>query len=264
MAAGGFLAGRIVGFMLLRIVLVGIAPWLHFRLEKCWSRAGLTTCQTRFGVYAFPLGNALNIQGMRLVVGIALGPVAVSVFATLRTLSRVGFQLVQSVSSMIEPELGLAFGKGDKSLFRQIIRRSCQIALWSTLAACLILLLAGEKTSWCLDSWPNLDGLAPLCMAVLATVINALWSTMLMAAYATNRHGWIGHSLCVYIRCWSASLAYVGAQASGLPGVGVAVALAEMGWQPTWSGRTFASVVIHGPQWLWTMIAGHLFFLCIV
>ena len=229
MAAGGFLAGRIVGFMLLRIVLVGIAPWLHFGWKSADREQVLRLVRPALASMAFPIGNALNIQGMRLVVGIALGPVAVTVFTTLRTLSRVGFQLVQSVSNMIEPELGLAFGKGDMTLFRQIIRRSCQVAWWSALAACLILLLAGEKLlgvwtrgqismNWLLYVW-----------LLLATIINALWSTMLMAAYATNRHGWIALVYAFIYGAGALSLAYVGAHAAGLPGVGVAVVLAEVG-----------------------------------
>ncbi len=64
---------------------------------------------------------------------------------------------------------------------------------------------------------------------LLATLVNALWSTMLMAAYATNRHGWIALVYAFVYGIGALSLAYIGAQAVGLPGVGVAVVLAEAG-----------------------------------
>lgn len=228
-AAWGFLAGRVVGFVLLRIVLIGIAPWLHFGWRRARRKQVLRLIQPAVASMAFPLGNALNIQGMRLVVGIALGPVAVTVFATLRTLSRVGFQLVQSVSHIIEPELGLAFGKGNNSLFRQIIRRSCQVAWWGALVACVVLSLAGETL---LEAWSRGEVAMdwPLYASLLlATVVNALWFTALMAAYATNRHGRIASVYAFVYGVGALVLAYIGTQAAGLTGVGVAVVLAEAG-----------------------------------
>jgi O-antigen/teichoic acid export membrane protein len=228
-AGWGFLSGRVAGFVLLRIFLKGIAPSLHFGWRRAHRKQILRLIQPAVASMAFPLGNALNIQGLRLVVGIALGPVAVTVFATLRTLSRIGFQLVQSVSHIIEPELGLAFGKGDSGLFRQIIRRSCQVAWWGALVACVILWLAGETL---LEVWSRgeiaMDW--PLYASLLlATVANALWFTALMAAYATNRHGRIALVYAFVYGVGALVLAYVGTQVAGLTGVGVAVVLAEAG-----------------------------------
>ena len=42
--------------------------------------------------FALQVGNALNLQGMLLVVGHVLGPVAVVIFSTARTVSRVAVQ----------------------------------------------------------------------------------------------------------------------------------------------------------------------------
>jgi O-antigen/teichoic acid export membrane protein len=73
---------------------------------------------------AFPLGNALNIQGIRLVVGLALGPAAVAVFAPLRTLSNLALQPRAVINRLMEPEMALAFGAGDPSLFRRLFTQS--------------------------------------------------------------------------------------------------------------------------------------------
>jgi O-antigen/teichoic acid export membrane protein len=226
-AASGLLAGRIIGLVLMRVALLRVAPWLHYG----WSVARQEHVKRLFGPaiasVAFPLGNALNIQGMRLVVGVSLGPVMVAVFSTLLTLSRVGLQVTHSVSRLIEPELGLAFGRGDRGSFRLIIRRSCQVTWWGGLVICLTLWLTGEEL---LGVWTH-DQIAmewPLfAFLLVAVALNAFWYAALGAAYATNRYGRIALGYILVYGIGALILAYLSMQFISLAGAGAALALVE-------------------------------------
>ena len=63
---------------------------------------------------------------MTVVVGAALGPIAVVIFSTARTLTRFAYQMVDMITDSIWPELSTAFGAGNGLLARNIHRCACQ------------------------------------------------------------------------------------------------------------------------------------------
>jgi O-antigen/teichoic acid export membrane protein len=137
---------------------------------------------------AFPIGEALNIQGMRLLVGLMLGPTAVTVFSTIRTLCRSAMKPTLIVARLIEPELALAFGGGRHDLIQKLFTQSSQVALWSALPVCLLLWIFGVSL---LTLWTHgqieMDSSLYILLLV-ASAANSLWCTALMVPFATNRH----------------------------------------------------------------------------
>jgi O-antigen/teichoic acid export membrane protein len=218
----------VAGLVLMRFALLRSAPWLRYG----WGSASFGDLRrlapAAFASIAFPLGTALNNQGMRLVVGAVLGPVAVVVFNTLRTLSRVGTQVLQSVNRVAEPELGLAFGAGDQPLFRTLFRRSCQVALWGCMSVCVLLWLAGGPL---LEVWAQ--GKVAMnrwlyALLLSTAVVNAFWYTALMVPFATNRHIRIAGMYAAVYGGAVFALAYGGAKLWEIEGVGMAVLLGEL------------------------------------
>jgi O-antigen/teichoic acid export membrane protein len=137
---------------------------------------------------AFPIGNSLSISGPQLALNDALGPFAVVVFSTARTVSRGALQMVQMVNSTFEPELTLSFGAGKIDLTRTLHRRACQLAL-----IVAVVIVAGVMTvgPYFLHAWtgghvPPSRGL--LAILLLVVVIFALWSTSSTLMTATNQH----------------------------------------------------------------------------
>jgi O-antigen/teichoic acid export membrane protein len=227
-AACSLLGSHLAGLVLMRFTLLHTASWLQYG----WGSASFGEIRrlapAACASMAFPLGNALNIQGMRLVVGAVLGPTAVVQFSTLRTLSRMGLQVLQSVNRVVQPELGLAFGAGDQVMFRALFRRSCQAALWGCLAVCVLLWLAGDSL---LEIWARGKvtmnwGLYALLLSTAA--VNAFWYAALTVPYATNRHISVA---AMYVAVYGGAvfgLAYGGAKLWGLEGVGMALLVGEV------------------------------------
>ncbi len=96
--AVAFLSVLGAGTLVMGWLMVGKSPWLNYgwRHARLGSVRRLLSPAVAF--LAFPAGNALSIQGMVLVIGISLGPVAVATFSTMRTLTRFAFQIIDRFS----------------------------------------------------------------------------------------------------------------------------------------------------------------------
>lgn len=238
-AASGYLGGRIGGLFLMRLGLYRATPWLRFG----WRVATLSEVRhlaaPAFASLAFPLGNALNIQGMRLIVGLVLGPPAVVVFSTLRTLTRLATQPSSIINRLIEPEMASAYGGNRHDVFRRLFNHSCQVALWVSAASCIALGAAGERL---LGIWTHgkvaMDW-ALYTLLLLGAAANAVWYTALMAAYATNRHVRVALVYSVVYGGGAFGFAYILAKFSGLAGVGSALLLSEIAMAPYVLLKTF-------------------------
>jgi O-antigen/teichoic acid export membrane protein len=249
-AASSYLGGRILGLILMRLGLYRATPWLRYGWHVATLGEVKRIVGPAFTSLAFPLGSALNIQGMRLVVGVVLGPPAVVVFSTLRTLTRVAMKPSSIINRLIEPEMALAYGGNRQDVFRRLFNHSSQVALWVSAASCLVMGITGEKL---LGIWTHgkvaMDW--PLyTLLLLSAAANAVWYTALMAAYATNRHVRVALVYSFVYGIAAFGLAYILAEYSGLAGVGLALLLSEIAMAPYVLLKTFQLTEESGGSWL--------------
>ena len=94
------------------------SPWICYGIGHANLASIRRLSSPAFAFMAFPVGNAISLQGLTVVVAMVLGPVAVVTFSTMRTLSRVGFQVLNAIARTLWPELSKAFGAGDINLAR--------------------------------------------------------------------------------------------------------------------------------------------------
>jgi O-antigen/teichoic acid export membrane protein len=226
-AATALLAGRVVGLVAMRAILWRVSPeivfgWRHARRETIQRLAA-----PAFGFAIFPVGNALSLQGMLILVGAVLGPPAVVVFATMRTLTRFGLQLVGTVTRTFHAEISAAHGKNNYELQRRLFHFVCQAALCASVATALVLAVFG---SWFLALWTDdavvMDRtLFGLLLAVMVT--HCMWQASLLLAYATNRHlriavAYIGVSVVALLS------AFLAINVAGLSGTAAVLLVGEL------------------------------------
>ena len=94
LVASTYLAVRAVGCVLLTLLVRRKSPWLRYGTTHANLASIRRLLSPAFAFMAFPIGNALSLQGLTVVIAMVLGPVAVVAFSTMRTLSRVGFQIL--------------------------------------------------------------------------------------------------------------------------------------------------------------------------
>ncbi len=226
-AAGAWLVGRVAGTIGMRLVLRRANPDVTFG----WSHARMATvarlARPAFASLAFPLGGALNVQGVVIVIGASFSPAAVAVFATLRAMTRFGIQLVSALNAAVAPEISAAFGADNTERMRKLHNHACQAALWVSGAFAIGLVLFG---AWLVELWTGGAvhmrwDIFGLLLAVL--VVNGLWLASLMLVYATNRHIRVA-VVYVAVNLGALAGAYVLGQMFGLAGVAGSLLAAEV------------------------------------
>lgn len=208
-AAGVFMGVRALATAVFALLVVRRHPWLRY------GRAAASVAELRrllrpaLANMAIPLAQALNIQGMVVAVGAVLGPLAVVVFSTLRTLTRLAMQMVMIVANATEPELASAHGAGNRQLLRELFVHALRGGLWLALLTAAGLALFGGHV---LELWTHgrvaMDG-ALFGWLLASAVASVLWLGGLTVLKAANRH-------------LRAAVVYVFASAAA---VGLAVAL---------------------------------------
>lgn len=187
-AALGSFIGQCTGYLAMLVVFRRAVPSIRYGAENA-SLAEIKALWTpSVANLAFPLTDALNTQGVRLVVGLSLGPVALAVFSTTRTLCRMALQPVMSIARTVEPELSLAYGAGHSAQARDLFLRSSHAGFWLSVALSLVVAIVGP---FFYQLWAGhaleLDRLA-LCFMLIASVVNVLWGIALTVSCSVNRH----------------------------------------------------------------------------
>ena len=217
-----------IGATLLLCILVRRdIPWISFG----WTHASVAEirrlARPAMAFLGFPLGNALNIQGTLMAVGYALGPGAVVVFGTARTVSRIALQIIQMVNNTVWPELSIAFGAGNFDLVRTLHRRACQLALFISSAVVITVAIFGPTFlhHWTVGKVPPSNALVDLLLAVV--VVYSLWSTSSTLVAAINRHERLALLYSVATGL-TVLVTYVAARHWGLYGAAASLLLSEL------------------------------------
>jgi O-antigen/teichoic acid export membrane protein len=187
-AALGFLSGWTVAYAGARMALKAKVPDVVYGFASVkWSEIKRLSAPSAANI-AFPIGEALNIQGMRLLIGVMFGPLTLAGFSATRTLCRTALQPVLSVARAIEPEISLTHGSGNTLRIKTLVVNAtvAAILLALTLAALLALVAPWVFKKWTLSnlpfSWPL------FLLLATAGFLNAAWSVAMSAIAATNRH----------------------------------------------------------------------------
>jgi O-antigen/teichoic acid export membrane protein len=187
-AASTYLVVRIFGIFGYALLLRRKSPWLTLgfkwaRLHRVRELAG-----PALGFMALPLGYAISLQGSNLMIGFLKGPLAVAAFSTLRTMTRLNFQLMTVVAWAVWPELSAAFGEGNIPLARMLHRRTYQAGVVLSL---LIGTLLWHFGPYIYRSWIRNDiRFDATCFHILlgVTFANSLWFISSVVPMSTNVH----------------------------------------------------------------------------
>lgn len=215
------------GHLLLCLVLRRRSPWIVWGIKHA-SRASVRQMLRPASAFmAFPLGNALSIQGMLLIVGIVLGPLAVTVFSTTRTLTRVGFMILETIRQSIWPEMSAAFGAENWAYARKLHGKACQVSVLLCAAAVLFLAIFGRRI-YVIWTHRSVTFSPSLFYTLLAVVIaDSLWSASSVTSLACNAHqaiaaAYLGGTVI------SLALAYISMTRLGLLGPALALLIIDI------------------------------------
>jgi O-antigen/teichoic acid export membrane protein len=169
-----------------------IAPWLftpYFPADRTLVKRLI---KPSLGFLAFPLGNALALQGPILILGSLFGGSAAAVFSAMRTLSRLPLQITNAFNSSVWPEMSRAYGAGDFNMLRNLHRKSWGATFGLIVVVGGVMALMGP---WIAHVWLSktkvFDGQVFYSL-VAVTVISAIWNANSVVLAATNSHMRLG------------------------------------------------------------------------
>lgn len=203
-----------------RLLLVRV-PFARFRLDAA------RMLKPSLFYMAFPLGNAINNQGLILVVGTAYGPLYVTMFATLRTLMRTAEQATGIVQLIAQPEASYLAQQTDTDPLRKIHRLSAFLNILIGTTAALGILVLGQ---WFLKIWTlgkvelNVPLFVLLCLSVW---IRSLWYASAAVLSGLNRHT-IMATVFVIFSIILVAVAYWGSGHFGIWWIGVAIVAGDI------------------------------------
>lgn len=195
-----------VGFAALRLVMRRDVPWLRYGIGS-FSRPVLRKLASPALAYlGLPIGNALALQGMILVVSAELGAAAVVVLTVVRTVATGIRQCINVINHAVWPELSRAIAAEETPLARRLHVGSLRAAILTAGGVSVVLAVVGRPLIHVWTSKAVLPSSAFLQLMLLTTLMDAAWLTSLIVLASVNRHQ-------------KASLLYLGSSA-------IAVALA--------------------------------------
>lgn len=187
-AAVAMLVTRMLGNWIGQLVLKRKSQWLSYGFRNAHLSVIRKLLKPALAYMAFPAGNAFSLQGMTIVVGVTLGPIAVVVLSTTRTLTRFVYQMVSMITNSVWAELSAAFGSGNIVLARNLHRCAFQASLACSLAGVLFLALFGNAIY---GNWThhNVGMDHRLFYLLLVEVLaNCMWFTSSIVAISCNKH----------------------------------------------------------------------------
>ena len=230
-AAGAGLATRVCTTLTYAFFMLKTVPWLRFGLGHASVTSVRALARPASMFMAFPASEAITLQGMVIVVGAALGPVAAAEFSTLRTLTRFVNQCVEVVKKSLWPEISMAYGAGDWPLARALHRHACQVSLAISASGLTLLSIFGRRIY---HVWTH-GTLAfnPLTFYLLLALVvcRSLWSASSIATMAANRHERYAPAM-FFSSAISVALAIPAIRLWGLPGVAATLVVSDLavGW----------------------------------
>lgn len=227
LVAMSYLGLRLLGLVCYWLLLRQRSPWITLGLRHASIATVREMLAPSLGFIAMPLGAAVSVQGFLLVVGVVLGPVAVTVFSTARTLTRIGLQIINSLGSGIWPELSTAFGAGNLLLARKLHRHAYQASLILAFSCATSLWLFGPKfyASWVRNA-VVLD-LPCFHLLLIVSVANSLWFASAIVQMSANRHSRLAVTYLLAALC-SCGFGYLLTEHLGLVGAAAALLLIDL------------------------------------
>ena len=180
-----------------------------------------------FGALSIPAALAINTQGMVLVAGLLISPMAAAILSPTRTISRIAIQLVGIFNRATIPDFSAACAKGDMPVVRKLIRTNMMVMAAVLLPGAILFGLFGRPL---VELWSKQEISPPVgfvALVALAMFIHGCWYFSSNLLLALNRHTAVAMTLLIGSVA-AVGLAYMLAPIFGINGVGISILFAEI------------------------------------
>lgn len=242
-AALAYLVVRSIGVGCHVLMAKGHARWLRLGYDHARRAVMRGLLRPALAAMMLPLSQAGYLQGTALAVGAAGGAGTVPIFTALRTLSRVGLQLLMTINLPVLPEFTAEHARGNRGWLASVTGGMASLNLGVGLVSGLGMALLGN---FVLQIWTKGAIQAPEAMILLSAVslvLAILWNPLSNLLVAVNRHEKFTYLFALAAFC-SVGLTFLFVRHWGLSGA----ALANLGLDALMFAIVFRQVrILVGP-----------------
>lgn len=185
--AAAMFGAELAGYFAMHVVLRRTVPWLSYGTSGVGRDMVEKLVGPAIAGMAIPLGMALSHQGVRLVIGMLLGPAAVVVFTTHRQLTRT-VSFVVSLAHPVQAELSTLYDRANLAPFRRLARLAFRLLAGVVLGAAMVLAVMGGTVFWIWAAGEVAFDLSLFGLLLVAAVAESMWLAVFPPVIATNRH----------------------------------------------------------------------------
>jgi len=179
---------RLVGILSKNAIANRLGITLRFNPSAIRKRAFITLIKPSIASLAFPIGLAMNVQGLIILLSVVLSPAYAAIFGLYRTLSRVLVQFSAVINQSIWPEISYAFSVGDHALVRKMIRYALKFSLPAAVVMGVVIVVFGGQI---FDVWSGRKAdysFMIMLVLIVGAVINVAWQVYWVAMMATTSY----------------------------------------------------------------------------
>lgn len=182
---GGFIARLLAVF-----IAVGVArskskvKWGWGLFDKSELRSLATPA---FSFFIFPVASAISLQGLTILVGLVLGPAALSIFSVYRTIGRVCVQAIAIFGYSFGPEFSMLYGGKNFDRLRTVYASAVKISLLVAAGISIFVLLASKAV---LGLWTHgkIDyDFSLMLLMVLYALFAGVWNAPRVLVFSINK-----------------------------------------------------------------------------
>ncbi|WP_354168111.1 MULTISPECIES: hypothetical protein [unclassified Bradyrhizobium] len=187
-AAISSLLCRLAGALALHISLRRKVPWLSLGFDPVSFSDIRRLGHPSLGIIALSAAQATFLQGMTIVVGIALSSSSAAVFSAVRTVTRIGVQSTSLLHRAVSPEFSIVSARGDRKAKAKLVAITLLLSIGSLLILASALLISGPKL---VELWSGNTMHPPFSLVMIMTgvmLVHGIWIPLANYLVAVNRH----------------------------------------------------------------------------
>ncbi len=194
--AYALLATRLIGFFSMQRAVQKEHAWLQMPVEAELLQVK-RLLKPSLSYLLFPLADRIKYDGTSLILGAVFGPVVVSAFNTVRTLSNSVYQIGALIRNSILPEFSIALARLEMEKAKNIFITCLFSSTLVTLVCSIVLFKFGAPVY---EFWTHKQiSFDPMLLQVLlmGILFHGVWSNAALPAISMNQLSKISYSLVI-------------------------------------------------------------------
>jgi O-antigen/teichoic acid export membrane protein len=222
-----YMVVRYLNLLVCYLVLRRVTPWMLLGFEKARKTEVKRLLKPALSALAIPTALALNLQGMVLIAGTVIGPVAAAMLGPVRTASRITIQLIGIINRATMPEFSSAVATGDKASLNRLLAINLRSVFFVLLPGAFLFGWFGDSLVGYWSGGKIRPDAVFVGLVAVSMFFHGLWFFASNLLVSINRHGRFG-KLLLPVSIFAVGVTFPLSMNFGLLGLAIGIICSEL------------------------------------